>query len=230
MKKVIKIILASVLAVLTLLLIAGLIIHQPRPEGTAGLQAEALADSMLSALNYNAYQKLEVIRWSYPRGHHYVWNKQENQVNVRWDSYDVNFDTQTLEGTAKKHGQLLNGKEAKEAVDQAWSYFANDSFWLVAPYKVRDPGTQRYLVETEAGPALLVTYTSGGVTPGDSYLWHLDEDYMPVAWQMWVKILPIGGLRFSWERWETIKGARFSTFHKGPIDIEIAELSSKKAP
>ncbi len=54
---------------------------------------------------------------------------------------------------------------------------------------------ERRLVKTKTNKdALLVTYTSGGTTPGDSYLWHLDASGKPESYQMWVSILPIGGL------------------------------------
>ena len=61
----------------------------------------------------------------------------------------------------------------------------------------------------------MVTYTSGGSTPGDSYLWHLDTDGKPTRFQMWTSILPINGLSASWTDWTTTKsGAQLPTFHK----------------
>jgi hypothetical protein len=108
------------------------------------------------------------------------------------------------------------GIEKQDYIAKALSYFNNDSFWLVAPYKVFDSGTERRVVNTKEGKkALLVTYTSGGSTPGDSYLWHFDEIGQPVGFQMWVRILPIDGLEATWEDWITTEsGARLPTFHK----------------
>ena len=86
----------------------------------------------------------------------------------------------------------------------------------MAPYKVFDPGVVRSSVTTaDNKEALLVTYTSGGSTPGDAYLWHFDTNGTPVRYQMWVNILPIGGLEASWSDWVTTStGAQLPTFHK----------------
>ena len=104
----------------------------------------------------------------------------------------------------------------KELIDKAISYFNNDSFWLVAPYKVFDSGTERRLVDLKnsSNKGLLITYTKGGTTPGDSYLWILDENGMPNSFKMWTSILPIKGLESSWSNWTTTEsGAKLPTFH-----------------
>ena len=66
-------------------------------------------------------------------------------------------------------------------------------------------------------------YTSGGLTPGDAYLWQLGEDGLPSAWRMWTSNLPRGGMRASWESWvELATGARVATRHElalGRVDI-----------
>ena len=74
--------------------------------------------------------------------------------------------------------------------------------------------------------ALLISYLEGGVTPGDSYLWILDDDGMPIAWQMWVGVLPIGGLEVSWEDWETLSsGAIYAKNHNiGPFNVAITNV------
>lgn len=56
---------------------------------------------------------------------------------------------------------------------------------MVAPYKVFDKGVERTLIKTKNNKdVLLVTYTSGGSTPGDSYLWLLDDNEKPNAFKI----------------------------------------------
>ena len=117
-------------------------------------------------------------------------------------------------------------------IHKAETLFNNDTFWLVAPYKVFDKGTERRLVTTKDDKeALLVTYTSGGSTPGDSYLWHLDENNRPTRFQMWVDILPINGLEASWDNWITTDtGAQLPTFHKLLVmGLEIDDIKTTKS-
>ena len=119
--------------------------------------------------------------------------------------------------------------EKEKLVDKALKNFNNDSFWLVAPYKVFDSGTERSIVTLEDGTeALLVTYTSGGTTPGDSYLWLLNENAFPRAFKMWVKIIPVGGLEASWDDWViTQSGAFLPKSHTlGPVNLSMGNVKA----
>ena len=184
---------------------------------------------MLLAIGKSAYDTLKVLEWSFPRGHHFIWEKGINRVTVDWgDNNKVIFYPDTMEGQAYVDGQLIADDRSTDMIQTAWRLFANDSFWLVAPFKIRDPGTSRALVESDRGIGLLVTYSSGGVTPGDSYLWILDKDYKPIAWQMWVSIIPVDGLEFTWEGGNYYHGAWLAPIHKGPgpanVDLVIHQV------
>ena len=125
----------------------------------------------------------------------------------------------SLTGTVSLSGESKNDEgEVKKALE----YFYNDSFWLVAPYKVMDEGVIRSLVQTEEGKALMVTHTTGGATPGDTYLWYLDEKNFPAKYQMWVSIIPVGGLEFTWTDWKRFDGGVWlPQNHEGFISIEM---------
>ena len=191
--------------------------NEDLPTGEQGVAADQLATKMLNALNEVAYLNTDYIEWTFKNRHQYKWYKSKNTCEVSWESFTVILDLEN-----QQHSKVFvleqeyNGIEKQDYINKAEGYFNNDSFWLVAPYKVFDAGVERRLVKTEDQKnALLVTYTSGGSTPGDSYLWHLDQDGKPKSFQMWVEILPIDGLEATWENWITTEsGAQFPTFHK----------------
>ena len=191
--------------------------NEDLPQGKQSQKAEALAQSMLNALDYEAYKNTNYIEWTFKNKHHYKWQKNEGTCVVYWKEYKIDLDLNNpSESKAYVHNFEVGGEQANELINEATNYFNNDSFWLVAPYKVFDKGTKRFVVHTESGEeGLMVTYTSGGTTPGDSYVWILDKDNKPTKFKMWVDILPIGGLEASWTDWTTTEsGAQLPTFHE----------------
>ena len=80
----------------------------------------------------------------------------------------------------------------------------------------------------DGSDGLMVSYASGGVTPGDTYLWLLDENGRPTGWKMWVKILPFKGLYTSWADWVTLDtGAQIASMHGiKSFNLPIGNLDS----
>ena len=227
-----KYILISFLLLIALIAVSYIIIDEPLPEGESGTAADALAEKMLTAINHEAWNNTGAVMWTFPGGHAHLWDKQRHLARVRWDDYEVLVRLDSVSGQAFSNGQRINDADKEqELVQQAWEYWVNDSFWLNAPNKAFDPGVERQVIRLEGGEeALLVTYTSGGVTPGDSYLWLLDEDGTPRAWKLWVGIIPLGGVAFSWEGWQTLSsGARIATLHQGLFTLEIGDLQSARS-
>lgn len=219
-------------AMLVITFVAGLIAHEPLPEGEPGPAADSLARRMEAAVNKEAWDSTVLVQWTFAGMHHFLWDKERDFCRVQWDDKEVLLDLNTITGKAWQDGQALEGEAAKELMQQAWSYFANDSFWLNACVKAFDPGTERRLLRLAGGDeGLLVTYTKGGVTPGDSYLWILDEDGLPQRWKMWVSILPVGGVSATWEDWTTLdSGARIATTHKNAMfTLEITDLRGARS-
>jgi hypothetical protein len=212
MKKILRRTLKILAWTLGVILLAGGIgyvaLDKKLPEGVEGPEAEALADKMLKAVNKEAWDSLGFLQFTYFKGGHQIfWDKRRNLAEVKWDEKRALIDPSALKGMAWQKGELAEGEKRDKLVEKAITLFWNDCFWIIAPFKVRDPGTVRKVVTNDDGSkSLLVTYTSGGRSPGDHYLWHLNAEGLPVAWQLWVKILPIGGLKQGWEEWETLPG------------------------
>jgi hypothetical protein len=187
------------------------------PEGEQSVAADMLAQKMLTAVHHEAYTNTRYLEWTFAGEHHYKWDKQEQLVEVTWDEKRVQLNIQEPDrSTVFVNNIEVQDTGRVEVIEKAVSYFNNDSFWLVAPQKIFDAGTERRMVTLEDGDkALLVSYTSGGNTPGDSYLWILDASGLPSAFKMWVSIIPIGGVKGTWESWKTAEsGALLPSSHK----------------
>ena len=205
-----------------------LVLDEPLPEGTSGPEADRLAIRMMEAVGSQHLDKSTLLAWTYPGGHHYVWDRNRNLVRVKWDDNEVllNLD-EWPKGKAYVDHREVTGDELDQLRGKAYAFFVNDSFWLLAPTKVFDKDVERKLVKQPDGnDALLMTYPKGGVTPGDSYLWILDANDLPRAFKMWVSIIPIGGVQASWEDWKTLDtGLKVATNHRiGPVSIPITDI------
>ena len=220
------------LGILLLVLIAILTVlfftyNEPKPEGQKGLEADALAKQMLSAIDKSGWDSTTYVQWTFKGMHSFLWDKNRHFVKVSWGENVVLLNTKKVDGKAYVSGVEEIGPSAEKLIQDAWKYFCNDSFWLNAPAKAFDPGTERSMVSMKDGrKGLMVSYTSGGVTPGDTYLWMLDENYLPESWKMWVSIIPVGGMEFSWDQWKTLTtGAKIATFHESSIlNLDISDL------
>ncbi len=226
--------LGKILGVLLLLVLIALgaiygIYNEKLPEGQSGREADLLAQKMLTSLNSEKYENTRFLEWSYQRGkNQYKWDKTKGWVSVKWEDFEVEVDLIAPESSlVYKKGERLSDNESEDIIEEAIINFNNDSFWLVAPYKVFDKGTIRSIVPMEDGTnGLLVTYTSGGSTPGDSYLWILQPSGFPKSCKMWVSIIPIGGLEATWDEWlVTQSGAFLPKEHEfGPFTLSLGDV------
>lgn len=229
MKKFLKI-LAAILGLLGFaLLILIWVKNEPLPQIKKSGNADALAQKMLTALNHGCYVKTQFLEWSYRNGaHKYKWDKKLGMATVQWDDHKVILDlAHNHKSKLVTNGKPLPAKKARRLIEKALRNFNNDSFWLVAPYKVFDEGTERGIVTLKDGSeVLMVTYTSGGTTPGDSYLWILHKNGFPSSYKMWVKIIPIGGMEASWDDWTVGQSGVFlPKSHKlGPLTLSMGDV------
>lgn len=223
---------ALILAIILTTSIYLISINKPRPKANPSPEADALAKQALSAVQDERWQRgTGAIMWTFPRGHEHLWDKRRGYARVRFDGVEVLIDLQTKDGFAYRDGVPIEApKQSRDLLQKAWALWCNDAFWLNPLTKAFDPGTTRSIVPLEDGrKGLLVSYESGGVTPGDAYLWILDENHRPVAWRMWVSIIPVGGVEFSWDAWQKLStGAFVATDHRGPLGIPL-NLTQVKA-
>ncbi|HUH32821.1 MAG TPA: hypothetical protein VLZ28_02650, partial [Daejeonella sp.] len=79
----------------------------------------------------------------------------------------------------------INGKPVPDSLNEveikkAYGYFINDSYWLLAPLKLEDPGVSVTLdapeeVEGTLCDVLHLDFNKVGLTPGDQYWLYVDS-------------------------------------------------------
>lgn len=219
----------GVLALLVVgVIVTGVVLHEPRPSGASGSASEAgdaLARRIEAATGQDAWSRTGAVEWTFRDSLHHLWDRERHFSRVRWDGFEVLLRGDAS-GVAFENGRRLAGEEAREALDHAHARFINDSYWLNPFSKFFDPGVSRSVIDTERGTALLMEFASGGRTPGDAYAITVDENGRPTHWQMWVSIIPIGGVGCTWDGWEELStGAFAATRHEfGIATLELSDV------
>lgn len=203
--------------------------NEPRPSGESGPAADDLARKVQGAVGLEGWKATKVVRFNYAGRHHILWDRGRGYARVNVDDWSVLLRTRDFSGRAYRDGvEVTDASQKQQLLTEAEKWFVNDGYWLFPFEGLFDPGVTRAVVSRPGQPdGLLISYSTGGVTPGDAYLWELDQDGRPVAWKMWVSVLPIGGLRATWEAWERLPtGAQIATEHRLGLRFRVQELSS----
>jgi hypothetical protein len=187
------------------------------PQGKTGAEAEALAHRIEIAVHVDAWARTGAVRFTFRGSTEHLWDKTRNfdRVRFRGDDEMVLLDVGRHAGRAYKRGRELSGEAKDKLVEKAWKRFCNDTFWLNPLAKLFDDGVTRSRIADKHGESLIVHYASGGVTPGDTYQWLMGANDLPRAWRLFVKIIGVKGLEFSWQAWVPLStGALISTEHR----------------
>lgn len=216
------------LSFFVIIILIGVIANESMPKGTPGPEADQLAREVMASVNIEAWDSTGAVAWNFGGRNEHLWDRERNLAKIRWGAFTTLIDLNTQRGIAYINDRPVPG-EGDKLIQDGWKHWVNDSFWLNPLAKLFDEGTTREIVAWKDGSqALLIKYSQGGVTPGDAYLWILDENKRPRAWKMWVSIIPIGGIGLSWDQWQQLPtGAWISTFHKGalPLPLTLNQVS-----
>lgn len=143
------------------------------------------------------------------------WDRRGERDRVSWVDSDgrrheaiVNVE----DGSACGHvdAEPATGEALDELAEAAHQRWVNDSYWLMVPLKLLDPGVHQGRKECEGGPAQLeLTFDGVGLTPGDRYV--LEVEHGRIA---------------SWEHQASgEEGARYASFgdyqQVGPLTLAM---------
>jgi hypothetical protein len=158
--------------------------------------ADAVAQKLLRAHGADAFASAPSLRFTFALdtpdstrviGRH-LWDRTTGDYRVEWQTADTAYValinvrdvTDGLpDGTAYRNGTTLTGTAATEARRTAYQRFINDTYWLLAPLKVTDPGVNRtYLPDssTATHDVLHLTFGEVGLTPDDEYWLYVSKE------------------------------------------------------
>lgn len=124
----------------------------------------------------------------------HLWNRETGDYRLEWEAgpdsqYVALFDVEVFgehaaestpeAGQVYLNGEAVDAEENASLLEQAHRRFVNDTYWLLAPVKVFDPGVNRSY-EADSSDAqhdvLHLTFGEVGLTPGDEYWLYVNRE------------------------------------------------------
>lgn len=177
------------------------------PKGTPGPRAEELAQKMLAGADFEKWQATAAVSFTFRGGDKIFWDRKRKLTEVVIKKRLVQFSEVSGKSICFEDERRVTD-DCTEMTQTAIKRFYNHTFWLNPAFHISSPGAERALVGDQQ---LLVSFKSGGATPGDAYLFTLDQEGKIAEMRMWVSILPIKGAK-----------AVFSNYVKSQTGVRVA--------
>jgi len=204
-------------------------------------KAIAIADQVISALGgAQRWNNLSGLRWSFESSlrdtirstRRHSWDKHSGWHKVSGKSRDGTVYTlidniNTGQGRAWMNGQAIEGDSLTKLMKRAKSLWTNDTYWMLMPYKLRDPGVfLGYDGEVRDGDhlwdKLALSFKQVGETPGDHYWVFVNRATHRIEkWEFVLEGDVPPPSTYAWEGWEEHGGLWFPTIKRGAEDHVI---------
>ena len=175
-------------------------------------QAIAIAERVMAALGgRQAWDQTHFLHFTFAGRRTHDWDKLTGRHRLEGTTregqhYVVLQNVVTREGgEAFLDGQKLSGDAAKEYLDNAYGAWINDTYWLLMPYKLLDPGViLTYDRAEEANgttyDVLRLRFEHVGLTPGDTYWAYINrETGLMDRWAYFLESYEAGTPPTEWE-------------------------------
>ncbi len=180
----------------------------PAPAPDLAAKARSLADAVVRASGGDNWPRVKSIRFTFN-----VSASTNLLVSAKhdWDVWTAE-DTVSWSGKTVKVNVLNPGSDADAKA--AYARWVNDSYWLLAPLKLKDAGvTLTYTGSKDGFEVLHLSFAKVGLTPGDQYNLYIDPgtslvrrwDYTPS---------PGKQMTGTWDGYKEFDGLKLSTEHK----------------
>jgi hypothetical protein len=215
----------------------------------ADARADAVAKEFLAALGgESAWDKARQFRFDFvvvrdgqpvARFSH-AWDRYTGDYRLSGSDktgapFVVYFNVNTKDGQAFLNGKPLEGEARDAQLKNAYGRFINDSYWLLAPWKIFDPGVHRAYEGEKPCPdggtcdVLRLSFEDVGMTPKDRYwLWITRDGRKMVQWQYVLNGAADEPTTVAWKDWQKVGGLMISMdkpMAGKPVEIKFENVS-----
>lgn len=206
---------------------------------TSDSKAIKVADQVMQALGgRKRWDDLGGIRWSFEvsvndtvkSSRRQSWDKKSGWYRCEGktrsgDEFLLIKKIGADEGMAWVNHNKIEGDSLAKLLKRAQALWTNDTYWLLMPYKLRDPGvTLKYDGDVKENGGswdkIALSFGNVGLTPGDHYWVYVNEKTHRVEkWDMVLQGRQPPPDTYTWEGWEQHDGLWFATAHKATDSI-----------
>lgn len=198
-------------------------------------RAVRIADQVMEALGGKAkWERMPCIGWTFevanrdsvrPGGRRHLWDPATGWHRVegrnrQGQSYVLIHRVGQPGGKAWVEGTAIEGDSLETLLKRGQSLWTNDTYWMLMPYKLRDPGVRlHYAGEAVEGGVtydkLALSFENVGETPGDRYWVFVNRGTHRVEkWEYVLQNTEPPPKAWTWEGYEQRGGLWFPTAHR----------------
>ena len=159
------------------------------PADASREKARVIAEEVMEAMGgWESWHATRYIRFTFFGFRTHYWDKDTGRYRVSWtdrengQAHVVLMNLNTGEGRAYTDGmEVVDAGARNRFLERARGAWINDTYWLLMPYKLQDPGvdlayTGEEVVDGVVYDKLHLSFDDVGNTPGDEYWAYINRE------------------------------------------------------
>jgi len=209
------------------------------PSTTSDPAAAAIANKTLEAMGGQAaWEKARILKWRFMGKRLNHWDKATGDVRIEADSTLILMNLNSKKGRVWQGGsEVTDAGTLRDMLEDGYGMWVNDSYWLIMPYKLLDPGVmlthrgESPLTDGRPAELLTMTFKSVGLTPQNKYdIWIARDTGLVEQWAYYEKATDAEPkFTLPWGGWKKFGPILLATEHGRDADWEIAVFEERPA-